>query len=223
LAAISSIQTVENELVRQGGNKMKNAIIFVSVLAIAIIAVACGRSSTNVNIGNQSIANRTNVPPTDHSSMDHSKMGHSIESSPNASSAPFDLQFLDTMVAHHQGAVEMAEPAAQRAGHEEIKKLAASIISDQKREIAEMKNLREKWFAGAAPAINMEMSGMAGSMKGMDMNLLNSLSGNDFDLEFIKQMVPHHAGAIVMAKEALQKSEKAEIDQMREWQESWSK
>jgi len=34
-----------------------------------------------------------------------------MKSSPNAANAPYDLQFLDTMIAHHQGAVDMAKIA----------------------------------------------------------------------------------------------------------------
>ncbi|MBK8467387.1 MAG: DUF305 domain-containing protein [Chloracidobacterium sp.] len=174
----------------------------------------------------------------DHSKMDHSQMDHSTKtSSENAANAPYDLQFLDTMIAHHQGAVDMAEPCGARAEHAEIKTLCANIITSQRKEIADMKAWREKWFPGAAPAINMEMAGMADSMKGMDMKKLSASSGNDFDLEFIHQMTPHHKGAIVMADEAIRKSsrdeikkiakeilaaQQSEIDQMAKWQTAWS-
>jgi uncharacterized protein (DUF305 family) len=57
----------------------------------------------------------------------------------------------------------------------------------------------------------MEMAGMSDLMKGMDMRKLESLIGRDFDLESIKQMTPHHEGALKMAQEALQKSERGEI------------
>ncbi|MDQ3714283.1 MAG: DUF305 domain-containing protein, partial [Acidobacteriota bacterium] len=73
---------------------------------------------------------------------------------------------------------------------------------------------REQWFAGKPSALNMDMAGMADSMKGMTITKLNSLSGADFDVEFINQMTPHHQGAIVMAREASQKSEHAEIKQL---------
>ena len=57
-----------------------------------------------------------------------------MNSSPNAASAPFELQFLDSMIAHHKGAVEMATLAESRAERKEIKELAASILIDQERE-----------------------------------------------------------------------------------------
>ncbi len=175
----------------------------------------------------------------DHSTMDHGNIDHStMKSSPNAATAAYDLQFLDTMIAHHQVAVDMAGPCGAKAQHTEIKTLCGNIISSQQKEIGEMKAWRDKWFAGAAPAINMEMAGMNDSMKGMDMKRLAGLIGNDFDLEFGKQMIPHHEGAIIMANEAIQKATKdelktlakaiikaqeAEIKQMKEWQSAWSK
>lgn len=203
--------------------------IFILVLATTAFAVGCSSKMTSNN----------SHAGMDHNTMDHGNMDHSaMKSSPNAATAAYDLQFIDTMIAHHQGAVEMAQPCGAKAQRSEIKTLCANIISSQQKEIGEMKSWRDKWFAGAAPAINMEMAGMSGSMKGMDMKKLSSLSGNDFDLEFIRQMTPHHEGAVIMAKEALQKSTKdeikslagaiikaqeAEIAQMKTWQTAWSK
>jgi uncharacterized protein (DUF305 family) len=171
--------------------------------------------------------------------MNHDTMSHSeMKSAPNAANAPYDLQFIDTMIAHHQGAIEMAKSAETKASRTEIKMLAQTIITEQEKEIARMKEWRDKWFPGQPPALNMEMAGMTDSMKDMDMKTLGSASGEAFDLEFIRQMIPHHDGAILMAKDALQKSQKeeiktlanevikaqeAEIKQMKDWQTAWKR
>lgn len=145
-------------------------------------------------------------------SANHSEMNHSeMKSAPNAAAQPFDLQFLDTMIAHHEGAVEMAKPAASKADNAELKTLAAKMVADQTREIGTMKRWREQWFAEKPAALNMEMAGMADSMKGMDAAKLNDASGAALDTEFVNQMTAHHQGAIVMAREALTKAEHPEI------------
>lgn len=201
--------------------------LFVLAIASVAFAAACGSQSS------------TNNPVDPHAGMDHSKMDHSaMKSSPDAAKADYDLQFIDTMIVHHQGAVDMAKMLPEKAQHSEIKKLGIVIIAAQEREIGEMKAWREKWFAGKPPAINMELAGMTASMAGMDMKKLGSLSGNAFDLEFIKQMIPHHEGAIAMAQEALKRSQKdevktlaksiineqqGEIEEMKRWQSEWSK
>ena len=201
-------------------------VFFVLVLA-SLLTAACGSQSSSNKV----------VDP--HAGMDHSKMDHSaMKNSPDAAAADYDLQFIDTMIVHHQGAIDMAKMLPGKAEHPEIKKLGVVIIAAQEREITEMKAWREKWFAGKPPAINMELAGMNASMAGMDMKKLGLLSGNAFDLEFIKQMMPHHDGAIAMAREALKRSQKdevkalaksiineqqGEIDEMKRWQGEWNK
>ena len=59
--------------------------------------------------------------------------------------AEFDKAFIANMIAHHQGAVEMAELAAQNAQHQEIKTLSLNIISAQQQEIADMQRWQADW------------------------------------------------------------------------------
>jgi uncharacterized protein (DUF305 family) len=59
----------------------------------------------------------------------------------------FDQAFISGMIAHHQGAVEMAELALANAKHQEIKDLANAIIAAQNREIAGMKAWQEAWYS----------------------------------------------------------------------------
>lgn len=183
------------------------------MLAIIAFGAACGNSS---NVDHSKMDHNTmdhNSMPMN-SNMDHNSMNHSaMKSDPNAANAPYDLQFIDTMIHHHEGAVEMAEAVVKKSSNEDLKKFAQKIIDDQKKEIAQMKEWREKWFAGAARAINMEMAGMADSMKPMDdgMKKMETATGKEFDTLFLEMMIPHHQGAVTMAKEALQKSQRAEI------------
>jgi uncharacterized protein (DUF305 family) len=197
------------------------------VIAIALSAFqfACDRRPVQKDV------------PVDHNTMDHSKLGHG-DSSKGAESAPYELQFLDTMIAHHQGAVDMALLADTRAGRPELKTFAGKVIEDQQKEIAQMREWRKSWYAEAPPAVNMNMPGMTEGMEGMDIKKLDSLKGNAFDLEFISQMIPHHEGALVMAKDllarearpevktlaqAITREQAAEITQMKSWQSDWEK
>ena len=163
-------------------------------------------------------------------------MSDMMKSSPNAASAPYDLQFIDTMSMHHQSAIDMAQMAQMQAQQPELKTLAKSIISDQQKEIAEMKAWRNNWYSSKPPAMNMEMPGMMDAMKGMDMGKMKSATGNAFDLMFIDMMTAHHAGAVTMAKEALTKAEhqeikklaqqiivaqQKEIEEMSKWRAAW--
>ena len=158
-----------------------------------------------------------------------------------AHAAPFDQQFIDSMTPHHQSALVMAQMAVSKAKYPEVRRLALSIVADQKKEIAYMGQLRKRFYGSATGGMNMsgnmagmdhgsmnhgsmgnmKMSGdtmmMPGSMMGlpmkgmMDMGKLRNAKGTAFDRMFLKMMIPHHAGAIVMADEALKVSGRAEI------------
>ena len=224
---------------------MKYLIIAVSI-SLAFLSGCSSKPAVNADphagMDHNSVANTVaNSTPAnvDHSSMDHGSMDHSkMTSSPGGKDAPYDLQFIDTMIAHHEGAIKMAAPAFRNAKTLEITRFAEGIQRDQQKDIAQMKGWRIAWFPSAKPAINMELAGMAGSMTGMDMKKLEVLNGVEFDLEFIRQMIPHHEGAIVMANDAIKnaksdelktlakaiiKAQQAEIAQMRTWQKAWSK
>ncbi len=231
-------------------------LTFLSVAAFALMGcqTATNTTTTNTNTrANTAVAasnanSMGNMNGMNHNSMmtganhDMSSMNHSdMKSSPNAASQPYDLQFIDTMTHHHQGAIDMAKMALTKSNNGELKKFAQKIIDDQNKEIAQMKDWREKWYAGKPMAMNMEMPGMNEGMKmmmGEGMKKFESATGKEFDLMFLDMMTPHHAGATMMAKEALAKAEhpeiktlsqniireqEKEIKQMADWKAKWSK
>ena len=152
-----------------------------------------------------------------------------------AHAAPFDEQFIDSMIPHHQSAVVMAQMAVTQAKYPEVRALARGIITDQKKEIAYMEGLRKRFYGSATPGMSgmkmkgidhgsmggMKMSGdkmmMSGTLMGlpmkgvMDMGKLKSAKGTMFDKMFLEMMIPHHAGAILMGDEALNQSARPEI------------
>lgn len=54
--------------------------------------------------------------------------------------------FLDEMITHHEGAVEMAQVLLKETKRPELIKLANDIISAQNTEITMMKNWNKEWF-----------------------------------------------------------------------------
>ena len=130
--------------------------------------------------------------------MDHGTMG----------SAPFDAQFIDSMIEHHNGAIAMAEQALTESERPEIKELAQNIITSQRQEVEQMTAWREQWYPDLAPT-----GGMGMAMGDME---LSSDTNQPFDQRFIAAMIGHHNGAISMAREALTKAEHPEIKQLAE-------
>ena len=120
--------------------------------------------------------------------------------------APFDAQFIDAMIVHHTGAVDMAEQALTESERPEIKELAQNIISSQQQEIEQMTNWRKEWYPDLPPT-----GGMAMDMGDMEVSADES---QPFDQRFITAMIAHHNGAIAMAKDAQAKAERAEIKEL---------
>jgi uncharacterized protein (DUF305 family) len=179
------------------------------------------------------------------SGMNHGSMGHTMSMDLGPADANVDLRFIDAMTPHHQGAVVMAKEALQKSKRPEILKLAQDIIKAQDREIAQMKQWRKTWYAkeGDTPmawsADMGHMMAMSASQKqGMMMSQNLGAADAGFDLRFIDAMIPHHEGALVMAKEILGKSKRPEIKklaqdiltsqqieikQMKDWKKAWAK
>ncbi len=68
-----------------------------------------------------------------------------------ATGKAFDRLFLDTMIPHHQMAIDMSKEAVTKAEHAEIKEMARLGIIKQQKEIAEMKRLKGGVVAKAKP------------------------------------------------------------------------
>lgn len=135
--------------------------------------------------------------------------------------APFDRQFIDMMVPHHQGAVAMARIALVRGQHPKVKTVARAIVVAQEKEIARMKLWRKAWYGSARTPMNMSA---------------DIRSAKPFDKAFIDAMIPHHQMAVAAARRELQRGSHAklkalarsviadqqrEIREMRNWRKAW--
>ncbi len=57
----------------------------------------------------------------------------------------YDKAFVESMIAHHQAAVDMATLSQSRAQHAEVKQLSEDIMLTQQKEITEMKQWQKQW------------------------------------------------------------------------------
>jgi uncharacterized protein (DUF305 family) len=204
------------------------------LLAVAFILAACGGAGG----GQQGSGSGGGMAGMDHSNMDHGSMGmgsgEMARQMVMENGKYSDERFIDAMVPHHQGAIEMARVALENAEHEEIKELSRNIISSQRAEIVELKAIKKEEFGTSN--VPMEMSQEQMRSMGMMMDPQVLANREPFDKAFIDAMVPHHQGAIEMAQVASEKSEnllikelagniivaqKQEIEQMKQWRKEW--
>lgn len=79
-----------------------------------------------------------------HDGMDIS-MNEMTDSLKGKTGDEFDKSFIEGMINHHQGAINMANLAKVNAKHDEIKQMADDIISVQSKEIDMMKEWQKMW------------------------------------------------------------------------------
>lgn len=89
--------------------------------------------------------NQPNQDRTNHSNMSSMSMNDMTADLKNKTGDEYDKAFIASMIAHHEGAVEMAKLSAQNAKHNEIKELSSGIISAQEKEISQMKQWQMDW------------------------------------------------------------------------------
>jgi uncharacterized protein (DUF305 family) len=128
--------------------------------------------------------------------------GDDGDSAADAAGNGVDRAFAAAMVPHHQSAIEMSAIAERRADSRFVKQLASAIAHVQEEEIAV---LRREDRDLAARGVERGDMGVAGHMMGMDDDPATLRTAEDFDKAFLEMMIPHHAGAVTMARAELAK------------------
>jgi len=96
--------------------------------------------------------NKVHQEGADHSTMPMADMSAELE---GLSGDDYDKAFIEMMIAHHQGAIDMAKLSETRAKHDEIKSLSEDVITAQEKEIAEMKQWQENWNYSSGEMMEM--------------------------------------------------------------------
>lgn len=126
-----------------------------------------------------------------------------------------DIEFMQGMIMHHAQAVEMTDMIAERTSNRDIRLLGERISKSQTDEMAFM----TRWLELRGQSAEMKMPGdsnsshshgghaapkehlMPGMLTAEQMKNLKKAKGAEFDALFLKGMIQHHEGALVMVKD----------------------
>lgn len=118
--------------------------------------------------------------------------------------AALEIAFMSDMIAHHRGAVAMAEWLLARAPSPELRQAAEAILAAQEPEIQRMTEWLRAWY-------EREPEPAAAMQREMDAMLAALAEADDPERAFLEAMIAHHMGAIDMAQLALANAAHAEL------------
>jgi len=123
-----------------------------------------------------------------------------------------DVRFMRGMIPHHAQALEMTALAERHATTEAVRRMALRMEISQRDEIGLMARwLRERgeevpdWDEAVEKGVALAMvergeSLMPGMLSPEEMNALSDARGVEFDRLFLRLMIEHHRGAVVMVR-----------------------
>lgn len=116
-----------------------------------------------------------------------------------------EYDYMSSMIPHHEEAVQNARILRDRTNRAEMREFAQDIIEVQSREIDQMTEWLERWYPDRPARADYEP--MMGDYTGMN--------GDELDVGFLQDMIPHHMAAVMMSQQLLG-GRLAEHDQVAE-------
>lgn len=109
-----------------------------------------------------------------------------------------DLRYINAMIAHHRGAMLLADQAQNKTERKEMKDLSAMILKNEPGAIAELYQWKKDWY---------------GDTKEVRDPIVPNLGSYDekFDLRFLNSLIAHHEAGLLMTKDIKVKSSRTEI------------
>ena len=113
--------------------------------------------------------------------------------------------FIVQMIPHHDAAIRMSENLLKYTTDIELQNIALNIVREQTESIENMERIlrrcsRDKSSRQCSYRYNRKAEEI---MRTMFARMRNAESTNSIDCNFIREMIPHHMGAVCMCENAL--------------------
>lgn len=113
--------------------------------------------------------------------------------------------FMIQMIPHHQAAIEMSRNILKYTTFIPLQEIAENIICEQTKSIENMRDIMCccKKKCNSEHDLCFYQKRMDKIMETMFQEMQNARSTNQINANFMREMIPHHAGAVRMSKNAL--------------------
>lgn len=114
--------------------------------------------------------------------------------------------FITQMIPHHRAAIEMSENLLQYTTDIPLQNIALDIISEQTKSIENMTEVYPSCRELANSACDLEAYGCKNRtiIDTMFREMECAYSNNSINQNFMREMIPHHMGAVRLSENALQ-------------------
>ncbi len=132
------------------------------------------------------------------------QMIHGMTTAPLANS--LSANFIVQMIPHHRAAIQMSQNVLIYTTNSALQSIASEIITEQTKSIEDMLAIKQC----CSTCINADQNLPAYQcrinqiMQNMFSRMRHACTTNRINCDFMREMIPHHEGAVKMAETALQ-------------------
>ena len=185
------------------------------IIASATIVFALAIQSCNTESKKETTTTMDGMINKDSMTMDHKNMEGMHSMNGMKMTGDFDYDFANTMVMHHQSAVDMAKEVISKGSNAEVKTMAQNIVTAQEAEIVQFKNITANYKMPEMKEESKEAHNELGeTMEKMETKMKGMSKTGNADKDFLMMMIPHHESAVTMGEDELSNGKNLELKKM---------